>query len=217
MRWISSVTAPPTALQACWRSAGYCVVDVETTGLDLRRDSIVSIGMTQIRGGRICCTENYYSLVRPDCSVSVASTRVHSLRAADLAAAPTPAEVASQVAHLVQGRVIVAHAAWIERAFLGRLLRRAGARLRSPVIDTAALARALGYAGVTAAGHEPSLEGLARRLRLPVYAPHHALGDAVTTAAVFLAMATQAERAAVPRAEPGSLRALLALSASHDN
>jgi DNA polymerase-3 subunit epsilon len=194
-----------------WSDAEYCAVDVETTGLDLRRDSIVSIGLAPVLDGRICCGENYYSLVRPDCPLSVASIRVHSLRAADLAAAPAAADVAAQVAALLTGRVVIAHAAWIERAFLRRLLRRAGAKLTSPMIDTAALARALGYAGSTAAGHEPSLELLARRLSLPVYAPHHALGDAVTTAAVFLAMAT---RAGEP-GEPASVRSLLKLSARH--
>jgi DNA polymerase-3 subunit epsilon len=186
-------------------------VDVETTGLDLRRDSIVSIGVAPVRDGRICCGESYYSLVRPDHPLSVASIRVHSLRAADLAAAPAAADVAGPVAALLAGRVVVAHAAWIERAFVRRLLRRAGARLTSPMIDTAALARALGYAAGTADGHEPSLELLARRLSLPVYAPHNALGDAVTTAAVFLAMAT---RAGEP-GEPASVRALLELSARH--
>jgi DNA polymerase III epsilon subunit-like protein len=59
----------------------------------------------------------------------------------------------------------------------------------------AALARALGYAQGSPRGREPSLELLARQLALPVYEPHHALGDAVTTAAVFLAMATKSREA----------------------
>ena len=100
---------------------------------------------------------------------------------------------------------MIAHAAWIERAFLSRLLRQAGLRFAAPVIDTAALARALGYAQVGSQGREPSLELLARQLALPVYAPHHALGDAVTTAAVFLALATKAEKAGPRHASARSL------------
>jgi DNA polymerase III subunit epsilon len=215
MRWLTRARAEPGPgwAETHWRQAQYCAVDVETTGLDLRRDSIVSIGLAPVRDGRICCGENYYSLVRPDCPPSVASMRVHSLRAADLAAAPAAGDVAGLIAARLSGRIIIAHAAWIERAFLRRLLRRAGARLTSPLIDTAALARALGYADRTTPGHEPSLELLARRLALPVYAPHNALGDAVTTAAVFLAMAT---RAGEP-GEPVSARSLLTLSARHAN
>ena len=71
-------------LRAGWREARYCAIDVETTGLDLRRDSIISIGSAGIRDGRIVCSDNYYSLIRPACPVSVGSMRIHCLRPADL-------------------------------------------------------------------------------------------------------------------------------------
>ena len=60
------------------------------------------------------------------------------------------------------------------------------------MVDTAALARFAGLAEKES-GHEPSLEFLARSLNLPVYTPHHALGDAMTTAALFLALAARIE------------------------
>jgi len=216
MRWRLTAGAAGRHLRADWREAEYCAIDVETTGLDLDTDSVVSVGSVPIRAGRVIYREHYYSLIRPASPVSVAAMRVHYLRPADLAGAPPAGEVARQVADRLAGRIVVAHAAWIERAFLGPLLRQAGARFGAKVIDTAALARALGYAAGGRDGHEPSLELLARQLSLPVYAPHHALGDAVTTAAVFLAMAARAAQPA-GQASPGpvSARSLLALSARH--
>ena len=214
MRW--RVAAGGRHLRADWRQAEYCAIDVETTGLDLGTDSVVSVGSVPIRDGRVIYREHYYSLIRPASPVSVAAMRVHYLRPADLAHAPAAREVAQQVAHRLAGRIVVAHAAWIERAFLTPLLRQAGARFAGRVIDTAALARALGYAAAGRDGREPSLELLARQLSLPVYAPHHALGDAVTTAAVFLAMAARAAQSAGqagPR--PVSARSLIALSDRH--
>jgi DNA polymerase III subunit epsilon len=216
MRWPRTAGAAARHLRADWREAEYCAIDVETTGLDLDQDSVVSVGSVPIRDGRVIYREHYYSLIRPVGPVSVAAMRVHYLRPADLAQAPPAGEVARQVADQLAGRIVVAHAAWIERAFLSRLLRQAGARFGARMIDTAALARALGYAAGARDGHEPSLELLARQLSLPVYAPHHALGDAVTTAAVFLAMATRAARPA-SQASRGtvSARSLIALSARH--
>ena len=193
-------------------AAEYCVIDVETTGLDLRHDSIVSIGVAGIRNGRIICGDSYYSLIRPACPVSVPSMRIHCLRPADLENAPTAQDVGREIARKLNGRIVIAHAAWIERAFLGRLLRQAGLKFACPMIDTAALARALGYAEGGSHGREPSLELLARKLTLPVYAPHHALGDATTTAAVFLALATKAASGA---AEPVTTRSLIKKSADH--
>jgi DNA polymerase-3 subunit epsilon len=219
MRWATrSAGTARIDLRASWRNATYCAVDVETTGLDLRRDSIVSIGTACIRDGRIVCSDNYYSLIRPSCPVSVASIRIHCLRPADLENAPTATDVAQEVAHRLAGRVVIAHAAWIERALLRRLLRHADARFAGPVIDTAALARALGYARDSPHGREPSLELLARRLSLPVYAPHHALGDAVTTAAVFLALASRAAQyGTLSGPDRVSLQSLVRLSEKHAN
>jgi DNA polymerase III subunit epsilon len=200
-----------------WRRAEYCVIDVETTGLNLRRDDVISVGLVPVRGGRITVADSYYRLVRPRRAPSPRSIVVHGLRDADLAAAAPAAEVAAELGGLLAGQVVVAHAAWIERAFLSRLLRQAGGAFAAPVIDTAALARCLGEAPVPARGQEPSLELLARQLGLPVYRPHHALGDAVTTAAVFLALATRAEQDGL---RPGtgrlSLGSLLAMSARHE-
>lgn len=217
MRWIRKpATGLDADLRGNWRDAAYCAIDVETTGLDLRRDSIVSIGAACIRNGRIIGSENYYTLIRPACPISVASMRIHCLRPADVEDAPAMCEVGQLIARQLSGRIVVAHAAWIERAFLTRLLRQAGSRFTAPVIDTAALARALGYADELQVGHEPSLELLAQRLSLPVYAPHHALGDAITTATVFLALASQAGKpTGQTRPEPVTVRSLISLSASH--
>ena len=200
-----SAAADGIDLRGGWREVSYCAIDVETTGLDLRRDSIVSIGSVGISAGRIVCRDSYYSLIRPACQVSVASMRIHCLRPADLENAPAAQDVGQEVARNLAGRIVIAHAAWIERAFLSRLLRQAGLRFAAPVIDTAALARAMGHAPGGSHGQEPSLERLARQLALPVYAPHHALGDAVTTAAVFLALATKAEKAEPSHASARSL------------
>jgi DNA polymerase-3 subunit epsilon len=217
MRWAARSAVRQSAgidLRADWRTAKYLAIDVETTGLDLRRDSIISIGAAGIRDGRIVCGDNYYSLIRPACPVSVASMRIHCLRPADLENAPTAQDVGEEIARQLAGWIVVAHAAWIERAFLTRLLRQAGVRFAAPVIDTAALARALGYAKGVPYGREPSLELLARQLSLPVYEPHHALGDAVTTAAVFLAMAAKVGKpGGQAAAKPVSVRSLVALSA----
>ena len=211
MRWGGRSAAAATIdLRSSWREASYLAIDVETTGLDLRRDSIVSVGSVGISGGRIVGGDTYYSLIRPACPVSVASMRIHCLRPADLENAPAAHDVGQQVAAKLAGRIVIAHAAWIEKAFLNRLLRQAGLRFTAPVIDTAALARALGYARDGSHGREPSLELLARQLALPVYAPHHALGDAITTAAVFLALAT---KAGTGGPEPASAQSLVKRSA----
>jgi DNA polymerase III subunit epsilon len=171
-----------------WRDFEYAVVDLETTGLDLEHDEIVSYGAVIIRDGRVVVAEHTYAPVCPTCDVTPKSVTVHTLRRADVADAAPLSDAVAVLAPLLSGRVMVAHASWIEEAFLTRAFTANGMVLSSPIIDTAAMARAVGLASNRSRG-EPDLESLAGQLRLPVVSPHHALGDAITTAHVFLALA----------------------------
>lgn len=182
-----------------WREAEFCVIDLETTGLDLRRDEVVSYGAAIVRHARIPCGEVVYRQLRPSRPISIGAMTVHGLRAADLAGAARIDEALNELVGLLAGRVPVAHAAWVERAFLDRALARHGRWLHRVMVDTAALLRATRLDGGQG-GREPSLEAAARRLRLPVHTPHHALGDAFTTAQLLLALATRMERGRPARA-----------------
>jgi DNA polymerase-3 subunit epsilon len=174
-----------------WREAELLVVDLETTGLDPRRDEILSFGAVVVSGGRLLAGSAAYGLARPTRPVPPSSTVVHALRDVDLAGAPPLTAAMQRLAELLEGRLLVAHSAWVELGFLAPALAGIGCRLAGPHVDTAALARACDLAGPRG---EPDLEGLAGRLGLPVHGTHHALGDALTTGTVLLALATRLER-----------------------
>lgn len=196
--------------QVSWRQARFCVVDIETTGLDFTKDDIVSVGVAEVRNGRIT-NNTFYEVVRPAQRLSEESMCIHALTPQDLADAPPIGEVLGGLKEFLTGSVIVAHAAWVERAFLDRALRPLGERVPKDLVDTAALARCTGTAGNAASGREPSLELLSRQLGLPVHTPHHALGDALTTAQILMVLSSRLEH------EHGSLRVedLLRLTRKH--
>ncbi|GAA4465259.1 exonuclease domain-containing protein [Phytohabitans houttuyneae] len=211
MRIRRRAALPVPDLRTPWREAEFCAIDLETTGLDLRSDEIISYGAAIVRQARIPCGEVVYRQLRPSREVSVDAMKVHGLRSADLADAPGIDELLDEIVGLLAGRVPVAHAAWVERAFLDRALRP-GRRLNRIVIDTAALLRAARLAG--GSGREPDLEVSARQLGLPVHTPHHALGDAFTTAELLLALATRMER---NRRRPLTIADLYAVSRHHQH
>jgi DNA polymerase-3 subunit epsilon len=91
------------------------------------------------------------------------------------------------------GRTPVAHAAWVERAFLRGPLGALGTRLPRRVVDTALLWRLL---SIQRGDGDPgwcALATVAQGLGLPAHRPHVAEGDALTTAQAFLALATHLE------------------------
>ncbi len=173
-----------------WRTTEYVAIDIETTGLDPRTDSVVSYGVVPIREGRIVSRDTIYSLVDPGRSVPANSVRVHGLRTADLVGAPGTRECVEALRELFRDRILVAHAAWVEQQFLRRLFKQHGVRFDHPFIDTAELSRRVLDID-TPPGESVSLEYAATVLRLPVHTPHHALGDAMTTAELMLLLSTR--------------------------
>lgn len=182
----------PAGADVNWRADTFVVIDLETTGLDPRRDHIVSYGAVPIRDGRVKTAESVYGLVHVPGDVPGSSTKFHGLRTQDLEGAPSLAECVATLDELIAGHPIVAHCARIERSFLRKAFRRSYLTFSSPIVDTAVLAHLVLDLDVEPRG-SVSLEYAATALGLPVHSPHHALGDAVTTASLFIALAARLE------------------------
>jgi len=182
--------ARPPAPRTPWNAAPWCVVDLELSGLDPRRHEIVSFAAVPVEQGRVQLADAVYGLVRPSRPLTESSVRIHGLRAADLEDAPPQRDALEPLLAAMTGRALVAHVARVERAFLGRALRKQGVRLRGPVADTSVIGRLWLCERDGGAPANLALGDLAQTLGLPVHAQHDALGDALTTAQVFIVTAT---------------------------
>lgn len=184
-------SAPRSADDLAWREAGWCAIDLEMTGLDPRSDEIIAIGAVPIEDGRIRLGDAMYTLVRASKRSQVGAVLVHKLRLADVADAPSLDEAIELMLDALVGRVPVFHTAAIESTFLERPFSRHRVRL-PPAVDTEVLGRTwLRRRDANAApGRGISLSVLASALGQPAETPHHALGDALTTAKVFIALAS---------------------------
>jgi DNA polymerase III subunit epsilon len=173
-----------------WRDAQFAAVDVETTGLDPGTDELISFAAVPVDGGRVRAAEAVAGLIRPTRSPPAASVEVHGLRASDLAAAPAAAAALEPLVPVMRSRVPVVHYAWVERTFLRPSLRPLGYVLPRRMVDTTLLWRTLCLARGEADPGTCTLESVAASLGLPSHRPHEAEGDALTTAQVFIALAT---------------------------
>jgi DNA polymerase-3 subunit epsilon len=172
-----------------WRQASWCALDLEMTGLDPRTDEIIAIGAVPIEDGRVLLGQSLYTLVRTTKRSDPNAVVVHKLRVADLADAPTLDEALDTLLGLMAGRVPVFHTAQVERAFLKPLFARRRVRLPAAA-DTEVLGRRWVRERTGEVLSWISLNQLAGRLGQSAEVPHHALGDAITTAQAFIALAT---------------------------
>ncbi|MBV8942086.1 MAG: 3'-5' exonuclease [Solirubrobacterales bacterium] len=173
-----------------WREARWCALDLEMTGLDPRKDEIISFGAIPIEAGRLQLFAAVSALVRPSRAIGELSIPVHGIRDIDLESAPTLPAVIGPLLEAITGSVLVLHSAAIDRPFLKRALRETGLRLRNRFVDTEWLGRLWLHERDGRLRGRLSLGDLASALGLPADRPHDSLGDALTTAQAFLALAT---------------------------
>lgn len=192
--------APPDG-RTDWRLAEFIALDLETTGLDARRDEIVSVGWVAIDGGTLDLSRRGHRMARPTAHVSAESAVIHKIFDTALETAPPIGEVLDAVIPLLAGRVLVCHHARIERAFLDAACRaRYGVPFEAPVVDTMELERRrMRAADHQAKPGELRLDAVRRRYNLPRYHAHNALMDAVAAGELFLA---QMHHRAHPRGIP---------------
>jgi len=185
---------PPPDPSTPWREADFCVIDIETTGLDPADDEIISFAALHVARGRLRLDDALYRLVRPRRMPGQETIVIHGLRSAELVDAAPFAETLDGLLEALTGRAMVAHVASIEEGFLGTAFRDSGIRFINPIVDTAALAAELFRLRERVPPRSLGLAPLADALGLPVHRPHEADGDALTTAQVFLALATHLDR-----------------------
>lgn len=171
-------------------------LDTELTGLDLRRDAIVSIGAVRIEGLQIITGKNFFSYVRPKRSMPKVSTLIHRITPDQIENAPELRQVMPDLLDYIGGALLVGHFIGLDMAFINRAARRlVGGALRNPCLDSMKLAQVYEerQRGTyqdrieVAAGY--NLKTLSEKYHLPRFEQHDALGDAFQAACLFLFVA----------------------------
>jgi len=162
----------------------YTVLDTETTGLaPSQGDEIIAIGAVRVVNGRILRREMFDFFVNPQRPIAEAAMAIHGITPQMLFGMPTIGEVLPRFLRFAEDTVLIGHNVAFDMRFFEIKERSLGIKIANPVLDTLLLA-----AVVHPNQEEQSLEAIAARLGVCVTGRHTALGDALTTAQVFLAL-----------------------------
>ena len=174
-----------------YRDVEYIAVDLETTGLDMRRDQILSIGWVLVEGNRIRLESARHRLVRVEGDIPADSAVIHQITDDEAARGLPLAEALPEFLQELSGRVLIAHHARIELGFIGAACKRLwGKGLLVRAVDTQAVARRLlERRQIPFKGSDLRLHALCERYNLPRHGAHNALSDALSAAELFLAQA----------------------------
>jgi DNA polymerase III subunit epsilon len=192
-------------------------LDLETTGLDPRRDRLLSLGWVPVDGGEVLLGRARRLLVadgrgsRDGTGDGVGqSATVHGLTDDALEAGVSLADAVATLLDALAGRALLAHYAAVETGFVTAACQHLwGAAPALVSVDTLELERRARGAAGGPWGRDELEPGALRlwavreRRRLPVYPAHEALTDALACAELYLA-----QRAELEARSPGTTQTL---------
>ncbi len=190
----------------------FVVLDLETTGLSLRRDHVVSIAAYRVVEGRILLGDIFHSLVNPDRSIPPSAVKIHGIVPSMVAQAPLLEDVFDQFLRYLGTDILVGYHVKFDLNFLNICMKqRFGFPLQNLAIDAMFMFRKIllpqhlrSYAIKFKGDHE--LDAVAKHFGIQIHERHTAQGDALATAMIFQRILAELEKTG-----PGRLRNLLSI------
>ncbi len=166
----------------------FVVLDCETTGLDPRKDRLITIGAVVVQGGDIILEDSFETLLKID--YNLAAVTVHGITRDQARDGQDEPEALVAFLDYLRDGVIVGHHIGHDIATLDVALDRNFAmKLHNRWIDTMELTLHLEQAGAFGEGEKLegfSLDALCQLFGVTPHDRHTAPGDALLTALVFL-------------------------------
>ena len=169
----------------------WVTLDCETTGLDVRRDKIISIGAVRIVGNRLLTSQRLELLVRPERAIKAGSVRVHRLRQSDVAHGLDPEQAVRRLLDFIGSRPLVGYFLEFDVEMLNReIWPLLGVRLPQPKIEVSAMY--YDFKNRQLPSHQRGgdidlrFATLMNDLGLPQRGAHDALNDAVMAGLAFV-------------------------------
>jgi DNA polymerase III subunit epsilon len=177
-------------------------IDCETTGLDTRRDDIVSVAAVPIHGRRILMSRRFEATVRPSARMKTEAIKVHRLREGDVAGGRQIEDVLPELVRFIGPRPLIGYYLEFDVAMINRPLRRLiGIELPNARIEVSGLYSERKY-GDAPPGAEVDLRfaAMVADLGLPALDQHDASSDALMAAMMYVCLTDLKQRGVrIPR------------------
>ena len=165
----------------------YVCLDCETTGLNPRKDEILSIGAVIIKDNKVLMRKTLNIFVKPSQNVNVESIKIHHIRPIDLENAIEPQEAIYELLEFIGSRAIVGYYIKFDIAMISKYTKKMiGINLPNPSIEVSSMyyktkKRSSDYEFV-----DLKFDTIMKELDIPTLGKHDALNDAIMTSMIFL-------------------------------
>jgi DNA polymerase-3 subunit epsilon len=179
----------------------FCVFDTETTGLDIAKDKILSIGAVRVCRQSMDVADSLSIIIGHEGAQDESAAMIHGLvKTAEQGI--TPEKAVSLFYEFVGSDIIVGHHVAFDVNMIHKLSRECGGGpLKNATLDTSFLAKRLDHPTDPHSldRKEYTLDKLCERFSVLPKARHTADGDALITALVFLKLLNRFNQKGVKR------------------
>ena len=188
---------PATMLDVPFAASRCVVVDVETSGLNMLDDRLISIGAVAVVNGQIALGDSFSVVLQQETASHKDNILLHGIGgAAQTEGVPAADALLDFVDYLGKDLLVAFHVTF-DRSMIQRAIRQyLGITFKHPWVDLAYVAPALNPA---LASHHRSLDDWAGHFGIRNDARHNALADAFVTAQLFQILLGQARKKNISR------------------
>lgn len=165
----------------------FTVLDTETTGFDVKEDSIISIGVVRIENEEIIIKKSHEWNFNFDSGIDKEHISIHQITPNHQQLSAK--EQLSEFLDFIGNSILVGHNVSFDISMLNEAVKQHfGFRLLNATLDTAKLAIRLdhGTGERNYKANEYGLDALCKRFNILPHDRHHAAGDAFITALLLL-------------------------------
>jgi len=164
----------------------YSIIDIETTGLNARREKITEIALLVYDGVRV--VDQYSTLLNPEVPIPYRITQLTGINNKMVKEAPRFCDIARQIVEMTEGTTLVGHNVNFDYGFIRKEFSEFGYDFRRKLLCTCKISRKL-----IPGRRSYSLGKLCQELSIENPHRHRAFGDAQATLKLFeLLMKVQA-------------------------
>lgn len=191
-RRLQRLTTPPPLDGRPLQTQRFVVLDLETSGLNVERDIVLSIGAVLIEDGAIDFSRQFECTLQRQMKTVTESVLIHGIPPSALARGTEPVEALLEFMEFAGDCVFLAfHAPFDQRMLTRALKTELGYRLQHPFFDIADLAPMLFPEAFVQRG---GLDHWIDYFKLNMPQRHHASADALATAEIALILFNRARR-----------------------
>ena len=165
----------------------YVCFDCETTGLDPKKDDIISIGAVIIKNNTIVASKKFVKFIKPKTKLQVEAIKVHHIRECDLQDAEDINKVIKEFLEFIGSRTLVGYFLEFDIAMINKYLKPIlGIKLPNKALEVSAIYYDYKIERIPQGNIDLRFNTIMNELKIPSLGKHDAYNDAIMTSMIFL-------------------------------